>query len=152
MCIMALILMGLLVACATAPAKKPAGQETVAELVWPAPPGEPVIRYVQEHRSDKPFKASKKMSWKDAVLGAEDEDLITLRSPFGVFVDGQGRLLVSDTALRALAVFDFEKQQLNLYGSSGPGEHLVKPFGAATDRFGRIYVADGDGRTIGVYD
>lgn len=150
-CFMAFVLMVVIVGCATAPAKKPPEQETVKELVWPAPPSEPVIRYVQEHRSDARFKEGKKTSFKDAVLGAEEENLITLRSPFGVFVDAQGRLLVSDTALRTLFVFDFEKKELNLYGSSGP-ERLLKPFGAATDRFGRIYIADGDGRKIVVYD
>ena len=100
-------LLVLLAACATAPSQEPAEETAEKEpqqLAWPAPPSEPVIKYVKEIRSDKAFKEAKGSSWKDTLLGEEDDSSNTLRSPFAVAVDKNGRLLVADTFLRGVAV------------------------------------------------
>lgn len=147
-------LLVLLAACATAPSQEPAEETAEKEpqqLAWPAPPSEPVIKYVKEIRSDKAFKEAKGSSWKDTLLGEEDDSSNTLRSPFAVAVDKNGRLLVADTFLRGVAVFDFEKQEYMFVGGSGPGM-LAKAFGVDSDLFGRIYAADGEAKKLVVFD
>jgi DNA-binding beta-propeller fold protein YncE len=135
-------------ACGTAPSQP---EEEVTDYVWPAPPSQPVIRYLREFRSELDVEAEKKSNWSDALLGKEQELIWSLQSPYGVNVDGQGKVMVADTKLPGLAVFVFAEQKFSMVGSDAPGK-LSQPVGAATDRFGRIYVADGKGQKVAVYD
>ena len=53
-------------ACGTAPSQP---EEELADYVWPAPPSQPVIRYLREFRSELDVEAEKKSSWSDDLLG-----------------------------------------------------------------------------------
>jgi hypothetical protein len=55
-----------------------APQEVVQEekeYVWPGPPAQPVMRWESQFRSEKEFVSDeKKSSWKDVLLGDEEEE------------------------------------------------------------------------------
>jgi DNA-binding beta-propeller fold protein YncE len=138
-----------LAGCAAAP--KEIEVQVDQPLVWPAPPSEPVIRYLREFSSEKEFADQKKSNWKDALLGEDDSKFWALTTPYSVHVDAQGRVLVSDTNLPGLAVFDFEKQEFSMIGMQDPGM-LNQPIASASDRSGRLYVTDGRGQKVAVYD
>jgi DNA-binding beta-propeller fold protein YncE len=126
-------------------------KEEVKEYVWPAPPSDPVIKFVREFNSKKVFETKKKSSWKDKLLGKEDEASISMTKPYGVHADKNGRVLVADTFLPGLAVFDFKKQQYSIIDSTGEGK-LNQPINVATDSLGRTYIADARGQKVAVYD
>lgn len=132
--------------------KKDVPVEEVKEMVWPPPPSEPVIRYEREFRSELDLqKKKKKSSWKDALLGKEDDPTQILRTPYNVHIDKAGRVLVADGGLPGLAVFDFENRSFSLIGATEPGA-LSKAMSVTTDHFGRIYVTDGEAQAVMVYD
>lgn len=125
--------------------------EEVKEYVWPAPPAEAVIKFTREFRSDKAFKIKKKSRWKDVLLGEEDETTNSLGTPYGVHVDSQERVLVTDLNRGSVAIFDFEKNTFLSVGSKKSGG-LEQPIAVATDHLGQIYVTDGRGQKVAVYD
>ena len=76
-------------------------QNPYAEYVWPPPPDDPRIglRDVIKTRAD----VEAKTRWKKMLLGASEQTgYESLRKPFGVAFDSQGRLLVTDIELGAL--------------------------------------------------
>ena len=89
----------LLSACAAAPQQQQVVQEE-KEYVWPAPPLQPVIKWEREFRTEKEFSsaADEKSSWKDALLGEEEQDVrfVYLSTPYGVHADQEDRILVAD--------------------------------------------------------
>ena len=48
-------------------------KEETREIVWPASPSEPVVRYLREFRSESELATKKKSSWKDSLLGKKEE-------------------------------------------------------------------------------
>jgi sugar lactone lactonase YvrE len=70
--------------------------------------------------------------------------------PFEI-VAHEGRVFVSDTVNRRVAVLDFPRKRYYEIGTEGIGR-LAKPLGIAVDGGGRIYVCDGTARRVQVYD
>lgn len=110
-------------------------------IFWPPPPDEPRIEYIQSITTPDDIGISKgffKRVW-EFIAGPERMDMTV--TPFGVTTDNSGRLYVTDTALRAVHVFDQKKRKYNRL----EGDKSIRfewPIGVASDKEGNIYVTD----------
>jgi len=84
-------------------------------------------------------------SWPVEILG--------LRNPNGVTVDGSGRTYVADTNNHRIQVFDSEGNLLKKWGTYGSGDGQFNfPTGVTLDGSGNTYVADKENHRIQVFD
>ncbi|RMD61806.1 MAG: 6-bladed beta-propeller [Alphaproteobacteria bacterium] len=137
----ALLAMG---ACAAPEAPKP------VELAYPPPPEEP--RYFYERtlfgsRDVAPETAADRLR---RFATGESERGRGFAKPYDVEAV-EGRIFVSDTVNRRVAVLDLPQQRYYEIGTSGIGR-LIKPLGLATDQVGHLYVVDGTAKRVHVYD
>jgi DNA-binding beta-propeller fold protein YncE len=129
--------------CASSPEKK-------RDIVWPAPPEQPRIKYVKSVSSEADVeKPSFWKGLKTVLTGKEPKP--GLDKPYAVHADRQGRLLVADSAWGKILVFDFNLNSFSIIGVDGPGI-LNKPQGVTTDSSLRIYVTDVSQRRGVVFD
>jgi len=136
----------LLAACAGGPSPK---NDFVAP-VYPPPPDTP--RFVYERTllySDDVEEYTSTMRFRDFALG-ESRKIKGLVKPFDVAVR-HGRVYVSDTVQRSVAVFDIPGKRFSEIGSMAPGG-LVKPLGIDIGPDDRLYVCDVGARRVMVYD
>lgn len=119
----------------------PAVPKPTADLVWPAPPEAPRIRYVQTFARADHFKQQTSSWLKDVVLGPDGVRAERMVKPYAATTDAKGRLYVTDTGLSRVWVFDPEKKEVRFLGDSGQGQ-LITPSGVAVDRRGVVFVAD----------
>ena len=141
--IIALAVVGLLTACASAPKKE-------VDLFWPLPPETPRIKFVKSLSSAadvRPVSLASRL--KTAVIG--DAPAASLGKPYAVHADRAGRVLVADSAWRKVLVFDEPGKDFFIVGLDGPGL-LVNPRGVTTDAEGKIYVSDVTQNRVVVYD
>lgn len=73
-----------------------------------------------------------------------------LGKPYGVAAHN-GRVYVSDTALRMVAVFDIPRQRYEKIGDDDLGK-LTTPMGLDVDAAGNLYVVDAGAKQVQVYD
>src|SRR3990170_3743827 len=134
----------LLQGCAAPP---PAEQPVLA---YPPPPEEP--RYYFERTlvgSNDVAEDSAADRFRRFATG-ESERGRGFSKPFDVLaVDG--RIYVSDTVARHVAVLDFPRARYYEIGTEALGR-LAKPLGMAADRAGHVYVVDGTAKRVQVYD
>lgn len=129
-----------------------ATQQSDRDLVWPLPPEQPRIRYVGSVRSRADIGATDKISLADSLLGQKDQSPIkAMRKPYGVHVDKDGRMFVTDTGWGKLLVFDAPNKKFDVWGTRGQGA-LAKPIGVTSDSTGRVYVTDVAQQRVLVFD
>lgn len=120
------------------------------ELVWPAPPLQPRIRYLGSIASPEDI-GRKKGFWRkvwDFIRGDEDDERIN--RPMAVALDSKDRLLVADTQRGRVHIYDRrEGEYAHLRGSDM--ESMRLPIGLAVDGADNIYVADGELNKIFVF-
>jgi len=127
-------------------------EQSDKELVWPLPPEQPRIRYLGSIRSRADIGATDKISFADTLLGAKDQSQIkAMKKPYGVHVDKDGRMFVTDTGWGKLLMFDAANKKFDVWGMKGQGT-LAKPIGVTSDSTGRIYVTDVAQQRVLVYD
>ncbi|MBI1747052.1 MAG: 6-bladed beta-propeller [Acidobacteria bacterium] len=115
---------------------------TKAEITWPPAPQTPRIRFIDEFSSPKDLGTKRPMFkrlWKK-IIGVDDREPGILQ-PYGVVTDSLGRIIVTDTKLRSLHIFD---RQSRKYSTIQPpkGETFVSPIGLAVDGEDTIYLSD----------
>jgi len=72
--------------------------------------------------------------------------------PFGVAVDRQNRVYVSDEWTNTVSVFDADGKFLRKWGKTGSGDgELLRPAGLACDRDGNIIVVDSGNNRLQVF-
>ena len=88
------------------------------------------------------------MAW-----GSEGSDEGQIRMPWGIALDDENSVYVSDWGNDRVQKFTPEGQLLMTVGSSGSGDgQLRRPSGVAVDRGGDIYVADWANDRVQVFD
>jgi len=108
-------------------------------LFWPLPPEKPRIKYYDTLRGEADVKGARKMNLSDTIFGAPDAEF-TLRKPYGVATDSEGKVYVSDVG--GIVVFDKKNGTLGMIGNSG-AVRLARPLGLFIDKKSRLlYVAD----------
>jgi len=120
--------------------------------VFPPPPEPP--RYIWERMfvSSGDVKERSAMDkFRQFATGTSSSSL-GLSKPWGVAVF-QGRIYVSDTVARTVAMFDVPGRDFKLIGNDGGPGQITKPIGVAASRVdGTLYVADITAKRISVYD
>lgn len=109
-------------------------------LIWPSPPEPARISYVRMIEKPQDIGAGKGFFKRIAelVLGASSDNIL---KPYGITVDGAGKIIVADTALKRVHIFDTKKQEYSYVDEAG-GEPLSSPISAAVDGDDNIYVTD----------
>jgi DNA-binding beta-propeller fold protein YncE len=126
------------------PAKNRRAAAPSRPLTWPIPPEQPRIRYLTSYHGAGDFKTRKTGRWKSMLLGDDGTDATpvdTLVKPYAIAVGPNGRIYVTDTAVRRVFVFDPDAKTLTFVGDTGTGK-LTKPVGVAVDDEGTVFVAD----------
>lgn len=132
---------GIFHGCATAPPPKP------VEIVWPAPPETPRIRYVKEIGDEyiSELWGAGLSTWVDRLLGESRGWGQKLRKPYGVAADAHGRVYIADPGASIVWVLDERpsagKDRMRTLGGSGQGR-LNQPTGVAIAQDGRVFVSD----------
>ncbi len=128
----------------------PPVDKTPVQTVWPPPPDEARIRYINVFTGAVDVGAVRKprtLSLKEALLGksrltGEALNPNAFAKPFGVAVDGFGRFIVSDTGQAAVFVMDVERRTFTAIGEHTGKAPFRMPVGVAVDADNNIYVGD----------
>jgi DNA-binding beta-propeller fold protein YncE len=126
-----IILISIFHACAPATYERPK-----IDLVWPLPPDEPRIKFVDIFASSLDFGKSR--SFSSALFG--EEDVEGFNKPYGVAVDKEGRIYVTD--IGRVFVIDLQKKDYELLGTEAGSGRLAIPIGITVAQDGRVFVAD----------
>ena len=140
-----LTVLSLLTACATAPDFVP-----IEKPVFPSPPDPPRFYYQQSLVSSADVEQDDEEAALKRLLTGQTRTGIGMGKPFGVSVH-QGRVFVSDTVKRVVAVFDKPAGKYFEFGAEAPGE-LTKPMGLDVDKDGNLYVCDAIMKHVVVFD
>ena len=144
----AVLLLALLAACASTMEEKAEAPEV---LVWPSPPDLPRFAYETTLRSVADIAVdSEDMALRRQLTGETQSNAPAMSKPFGVAARN-GKIYVTDTVARNVAVFDVPRHKVYYMGVQKPG-NLLKPSGIALDKAMNVYVADVTAQQVYVYD
>lgn len=135
-----------LVGCATPPPPAP----PPPPLVWPSPPEPARVRYVgsiSRPEDIQPPKSWLKRVW-EAIAGREEIQIVR---PYGLAVDGEGRLYVADSGSATVHVFDQSARRYRAISAVGRRSFQM-PIGVAVATDGSVFVTDAGLRTVAVFD
>lgn len=138
----------LFLACTTGPGKRTSGP--AEPLVWPPPPDQPRIRYVQTISSQKDLGVKEpalRKLWK-GIVGESQRGRI--QQPYGIDTLGD-EIFVVDTFVRAMYVFNRENGTVRRIPGEGKGP-LVSPIDVALSPEGPTYVSDSETGRVYAYD
>lgn len=134
-----LTITGLFACAPTMPEKKK------IDLVWPLPPDEPRIKYVDYISSS--LDIGKKGGLAEAIFGEESVDIFA--KPYGIAVDKLGRIYVTDVG--RVWVIDLKNRDYYFLGEEPGIGRLSRPIGIATASDGRVFVTDISADRVFVY-
>lgn len=127
-------------------------QDGTQRIVWPAPPQEPRIEFLQQIAS--PADIGVERSWLGAIfdwiVGA-NESLTGMVKPMGVAVDRKKKLYVTDPGAGCVHIFDRENKEYEKL-TTADDLPLRSPVGVAVADDGTIYVSDSERRQVIAYD
>ncbi len=120
-------------------------------LIWPNPPEAARISYLSTVRKAKDVGADTGFLAKLAyyVLGKKKDDGIY--KPYGVTADSAGRIIVADTALKRVHVFDPRKKKYFYIDEAGDSE-FSSPIAVAIGADDEMYVTDSILGKVFVFD
>ena len=119
------------------------------ELLWPAPPLTPRIKFVGILRNQDDLGKGAAELFAEALVGKKTPE--SLVQPMGVAVSRGGtRLYVTDYAKPAVLVFNFETHRMSPFGVAGTS--FETPLGIAVDDLDNVYIVEAVPKRIGVYD
>jgi DNA-binding beta-propeller fold protein YncE len=135
---LALLLIGIN-ACAPGPSKRQ------LELVWPLPPDQPKIKFVDIIRTN--LDLEKKGGLAEAIFGEERAE--GFQKPYGVAVDKDGKIYVTD--INRVFVLDLKKKDYDFIGNEPGVGQLRNAIGIAIASDGRVFVTDVSAARLYVY-
>jgi len=134
-------------------------EDPYAEYVWPPPPDKARIKLERVIMGRADVEARSKFRRK--LMGMSPQNPYdSLKKPFAVAFDTEGRILVTDSSNGSLHRFDLENRVMDVLGTHGM-MRLKLPLGLDVSPEGTIYVADGglgkvvafdpEGKLVSVY-
>jgi DNA-binding beta-propeller fold protein YncE len=130
---------------------KPPPQTIAAPIVWPSPPETARIAYVQTVRrpSDLGVRVSALIRFGHWITGSEKGNE-PLSKPFGIALDEEGNLCLTDTGANAVCFYEQSKRKWHRWDKIGK-TRFVSPVAIAR-RNGLFYVADSSLGSVLVFD
>ena len=120
-------------------------------LIWPSPPDLPRFAYETTLRSAADIALnSEDTALRRQLTGEAPNTAPGMAKPYGVAAR-YGKIYVTDSVARNVAVFDVRRNKLFYMGVQKPGD-LTKPSGIALDKAMNVYVADVTAQRVNVYD
>lgn len=109
-------------------------------LLWPPPPATPKIQYMGTIMRPQDIGAGSGFFSRlsDILLGGKVEDII---KPYGLAVDNGGRLLVVDTGMKRVHIYDIKDEDYSFIEKAGKTT-FESPIAVAVDADDNIYVTD----------
>ncbi|MBE9528896.1 MAG: 6-bladed beta-propeller [Proteobacteria bacterium] len=119
-------------------------------LIWPSPPAPPRISYSKTIATPKDIGAGTGFFRRlaDVLFGSAANNMI---KPYGLTVDSDGRVLVADTALKRLHIYDVKQKKYSHIESAGD-TGFVSIIGVAVDADDNIYLTDSIAAMIYVFN
>ncbi len=111
-------------------------------IVFPPPPDKARLEWIGTFHSERDFEKSSKQKLVEAVAGEGEVDAFD--GPFGVAVNVNGQILVSDLYHQVVKVMNMGNAEITPFGALRFRNNL----GITTDSQGRVYVADGKAQKI----
>ncbi len=108
---------------------------------WPPLPDRPRIEWLGAYSSQLDFTLTRWRRLKEFLFGADAP--ITFKRPIDIRSDGAGRVYLTDPALPALVLYDFNQREVSFLPKIGSEAPLLAPLTVALDGAGNVYVADG---------
>jgi DNA-binding beta-propeller fold protein YncE len=123
------------------------------ELVWPAPPEQPRIRWAGALASERQLgrKPSFFARLKRSIAGVSISGMYAVSRPYDVTALDSMRVYLTDGVTPAVIVFDRTTRKVEFLGADAAGG-LSKPMGLGHDDRGYVYVADQAARRVVVFD
>ena len=132
-------------------AEEKSDKQADTDLVWPGPPQQPRIRYIESIATSDDVASEKGFFGKliEFIIGPDES--VELIKPMGVAADSNGRLLVADTAGKRIHIFD---QTARDYTSIEEADDrpFELPIEVTVDDQDNFYVADGIRRKVFKFD
>jgi sugar lactone lactonase YvrE len=147
------VLLAMLAGCSTGSSPKKAQfEQPGVPIVWPAPPDEPRIAFVQDirHPGDVGIKRSALTRFARWVIGS-DEAKEQFAKPFGIALDENGNLCVTDTGVNAVSYWDRTRRKWYRWDKLGKNFYFSSPVSVAKQN-GIFYVADSGLGSIVAFD
>ncbi len=123
--------------------------DPAATRVWPAPPEKARIKLLRSFAGgqdfvDKKTQKGRIIRW----LTGDMAESVRFVAPYGVAVDGAGRIWVTDPGLKAIHSFDLNRRAARLWMLAGDAPFLA-PTGICFDaNRQRLYVADSAAKRV----
>lgn len=149
-CVLTSLLLALLAGCGASNAIPEELRRAEPALIWPHPPEDAKIQYVRSITAPADAGITKSFFRKVAefFFGKTDE---RIQQPYGIAVDGTGRIYVADSALRVVHVFNVADAKY--WSIQGARQQTFKfPLGLALDPQGKLYVSDAEAGTVFGFD
>lgn len=115
-----------------------------ADLMWPPPPSQPKIKYLQSIYTEDDI--GRTYSLKESLFGKEYDD--TLKRPYNVFV-ARSKIFITDIGAKFVVILDLTTKRMMVVGGDGT---LRFPVATVSDASGALYVADVGNEKVMVYD
>lgn len=129
--------------------------EVKQRFLFPPPPSEARIEYLQGFFSDHDLKSAQKDFFTKYVLG-ETRPIPLFKSPVDVAATGKGLVYVADSGFRQVVVLDLVQGKSRILAppatSDGRQRDFGMPFGLSIAADGKIYVCDLVNKSVDVFD
>lgn len=118
----------------------PEVEKKPVNTVWPLPPAEPKIKFIEEISSKEDVEEITKSEFLKSLIAGPRDVKNRLVKPYGIAIDKGGRLYVTD--IGRVFVFDKRNKSLLFVGDKPDAGQLKMPICVAISPDGRIYVSD----------
>ena len=121
------------------------------KLQWPPPPEEPRIAWAGEI-SDYSEAGITKGWWRKVVDFVAGESDYHIGRPYGVYVDGHGRIFVVDTEYKSIQIMDTVADRYSAIAGPNKSSAFLSPIGITGDDAGNVYFTDSLAGNVYRYD
>lgn len=115
---------------------------------WPPLPASPKIEWIGSYRNRMDFNKYGKSFW-GRITGQTTG--MSIKRPWGIAADSEGRVYVADTALKEILVFDMVAEEVYIMGNGRFNNLFTTLLGVAVDASGNIYASDAKNHEIYVF-